>query len=538
MIAHTASIRRLVVCALLAVSLQTAAARAQCSGNWQAYGSGTNGAYVLALTSLPNGNLVAGGQFTTAGGAPANHVARWNGSAWLPLASGMAGGSFATAVFALAAMPNGDLIAGGDFATAGGVTVRGIARWNGAAWSPLGSGMTWGTLPAAVYALLVLPNGDLIAGGDFNTAGGVAAQGIARWNGSAWQPFGAGIAGQSVSALALLPNGDIVAGGDFFMAGGGLASNVARWNGSSWSPLGAGTNSPVAALAVLPNGDLVVGGGFSSAGGAANTVAIARWSGNAWQSFGGGMNGQVFALAVRPSGEVFVGGHFTSAGGTPANRIARGAGGAWQTLGSGLNHYVYALAPLPGDAMAVGGQFTQAGGVSASHVARWSRPATIDFLTPPYDVSICPGDTALFTCMVDGDAPLSFQWRRDGVSLGDGPTGTGSIVVGSATSDLAIVNASSADVGSYDCVITDLCGSAASFPYSLVMRFCLLGDMNCDGALNNGDIDPFILALLSPAEYQAAHPQCNIAIGDMNGDGMLDNGDIDPFVQCLLGGCD
>jgi hypothetical protein len=30
-----------------------------------------------------------------------------------------------------------------------------------------------------------MPNGDLVAGGDFITAGGVAANGIARWDGTA-----------------------------------------------------------------------------------------------------------------------------------------------------------------------------------------------------------------------------------------------------------------------------------------------------------------------------------------------------------------
>ncbi len=63
-------------------------------------------------------------------------------------------------------------------------------------------------------------------------------------------------------------------------------------------------------------------------------------------------------------------------------------------------------------------------------------------------------------------------------------------------------------------------------------------DMNCDGAVDNGDIDAFVLALLDPAAYHAAFPNCNIASGDVNGDGGVDNGDIDAFVACLLnGGC-
>ena len=36
-------------------------------------------------------NLYAGGYFTTAGGVPANYIAKWDGSAWSALGSGMNG---------------------------------------------------------------------------------------------------------------------------------------------------------------------------------------------------------------------------------------------------------------------------------------------------------------------------------------------------------------------------------------------------------------------------------------------------------------
>lgn len=65
-----------------------------------------------------------------------------------------------------------------------------------------------------------------------------------------------------------------------------------------------------------------------------------------------------------------------------------------------------------------------------------------------------------------------------------------------------------------------------------------LGDMNCDGVVNNFDIDPFVLALTDPQLYARLYPDCDINNGDINGDGLLNNFDIDPFVECLsLGGC-
>ncbi|MGE0481466.1 MAG: hypothetical protein AB7Q17_13440 [Phycisphaerae bacterium] len=63
----------------------------------------------------------------------------------------------------------------------------------------------------------------------------------------------------------------------------------------------------------------------------------------------------------------------------------------------------------------------------------------------------------------------------------------------------------------------------------------LPGDMNCDGAINNFDIDPFVLALTDPAGYAAAFPTCNLANADANHDGSVNNFDIDPFVALLTG---
>ena len=84
-------------------------------------------------------NLYAGGWFTKAGGVPANRIAKWDGSAWSALGSGMA---TATTLGSLALAVSGtDLYAGGYFTTAGGVPANGIAKWDGSAWSALGSGM-------------------------------------------------------------------------------------------------------------------------------------------------------------------------------------------------------------------------------------------------------------------------------------------------------------------------------------------------------------------------------------------------------------
>jgi len=64
----------------------------------------------------------------------------------------------------------------------------------------------------------------------------------------------------------------------------------------------------------------------------------------------------------------------------------------------------------------------------------------------------------------------------------------------------------------------------------------LLGDMNCDGAVDTADIDGFVLAIVDPAAYAAAFPDCDVTHADCNDDGAVDTADIDAFVQIVVGG--
>jgi len=62
-----------------------------------------------------------------------------------------------------------------------------------------------------------------------------------------------------------------------------------------------------------------------------------------------------------------------------------------------------------------------------------------------------------------------------------------------------------------------------------------LGDLNCDGVVNNFDIDPFVLAITDPNGYKNTYPFCDIMLADCNEDGVVNNFDIDPFVKLLTG---
>ncbi len=340
---------------------------------WQPLGLPMNhGVFALAVY---NGQLIAGGQFTS-GFVSVNRVARWRGYYWEPLGGGLSGGGTVPLVYALTVY-NGDLIAGGNFTMAEGMIANGIARWNGSAWQTLASGMPGGGVSA-----LALYKGELIAGGAFSTAGGVGTNRIARWNGSAWRPVGSGM-NCAVQALAEY-NGDLVAGGCFIASGGdGDAASVARWDGAAWQPLGGGIggSSPSVRALLVHNGELIAGGNFTTAGGV-TASSIARWDGAAWHPLGSGMDGSypsVRALAVH-KGELVAGGYFATAGGVTANAIARWDGASWHPLGTGMEGghattpSVDALAVYQGELIA-GGTFTAAGGVTANSIARWDGSA-------------------------------------------------------------------------------------------------------------------------------------------------------------------
>ena len=313
------------------------------------------------------GNLYIGGGFTAVGNAVANYVAKWDGSTWSALGSGISGpnGSF---VCALAASGT-TLYAGGSFTNAGGISAINIAQWDGNSWSALGPGIN-GTVQA-----LAISGPNLYAGGNFTIAGGISATNIAQWDGSSWSPLSSGINNAyNYTVYALAVSGtNLYAGGLFTSAGGTPAQCIAQWNGSSWSALGAGINGPVYALAVSDT-NLYAGGEFGTAGGV-SAKSVAKWNGNSWSAWDSGLNGSfvpVYALAVSGT-NLYAGGDFGTRGGWA---IAQWNGSSWSALGSGMNSdngdpYVYALA-VSGTNLYAGGNFGTAGGVAVTNIARWN----------------------------------------------------------------------------------------------------------------------------------------------------------------------
>jgi hypothetical protein len=346
---------------------------------------------VYALTTF-DGDLIAGGDFTQAGAVVANYIARWDGSDWHALGSGMDGPVYALTVF------NGNLIAGGAFTTAGGTPSNYVAEWDGASWSVLDV-----EEPNDEVHTLAVYAGSLVAGGKFTQVGASDFHRIAAFDGASWDTLGTGL-NDWVVALKVY-SGSLIAGGWFTEAGGVPANYIARWDGASWSALGAGMNWGVYALeyhagpdpspsplhsgstsrsgmyeARTPSGSvlqehLVAGGLFTTADGNWSP-GIAAWDGGSWSPVGPtGMNHGVYGLAVY-RGDLIAGGSFTMADTVSANRIASWDGFDWAPLGNGMDNGVWVVdlytPPLsPSADLIAGGEFVQAGDTLARHIAKW-----------------------------------------------------------------------------------------------------------------------------------------------------------------------
>ncbi len=406
--------------------------------NWSALGS--NGAgegsvgYMVVTLALSGSTLYVGGTFTDVNNngvvlPAADYIARWDGTNWSALGSNGAGNGALSGAVSAVWVTGTDVYAGGVFTNVNNngtplPTADYVAKWDGVAWSALGSdgsgnGSFSGKGGGAVNAFAQL-GGTILTGGDFldpKDAGSVlpGADHIAGWDGSHWSALGNISNGSLASGYgsntidAILVNGtDVYVGGSFVnISNNGVnipeADYVAKWDGANWSALGSNGSGNgslvgrVTSLAMIGT-DLYVGGIFSNVNnnGSVLTAAdyIARWDGSNWHALSsdgagnGAITGFTFVGALAVSGStLYVGGSFTNVNDNgvvlnAADRIASWNGTHWSAVGNNgagdgaiTNGYVDALTVV-GSTLYVGGSFTDVndGGVvrgAADYITTW-----------------------------------------------------------------------------------------------------------------------------------------------------------------------
>jgi hypothetical protein len=179
--------------------------------------------------------LFVGGDLSEAGQPPVdgNNVFKWDGTSYIASWRWREQHVFAIAEYDDGAGPA--VYVSGYFTG----TFNHVARWNGQSWSALGSGLSHtancfavyddGGGPA-LYAGGVFTTAGGAPAGKFETAGGVAVQHIARWNGTAWSAVGSGL----VEAGVLVVHDDGGGAGPALYATHGEL--LARWACTDWTP--------------------------------------------------------------------------------------------------------------------------------------------------------------------------------------------------------------------------------------------------------------------------------------------------------------
>lgn len=338
--------------------------------NWVSIGDGIRGANgeVVDLVSDEMGNIYVAGNFTVIGDVVANGIAKWDGQAWSALGTGMDNQVISLAVSGT------NLYAGGVFTKAGGVEASMIAKWDGSHWSALGAGIT-----GSEVSEVAVMGDTLYAGGLFINAGGVPISNIAKWDGHSWSPLGSGT-DSWVSAMEV-DGASLYVGGRFIEAGGISAQNVAKWDGSQWSSIGfsaGAAGTPHVRNLKMFGSDLVAGGYFLDADddGSGYGDFVAKWDGVKWTALGTGVFLDVRAMAASEDA-LYVGGKNFGTVGDEVRAILKWDGTSWSSLGSGTGPArlsdgvpVHSIAVL-GDTVIAGGDFLQAGGQPANYLARW-----------------------------------------------------------------------------------------------------------------------------------------------------------------------
>lgn len=314
-----------------------------------------------------NNELYATGFFTSLCGTANNHIVKWDGSAFQPVGTGyphaghqlkylgnflyfvgyeptvtdsnwvyrhggtdflkvgegvyltnaVSGGSQTANLYALEEY-NGKIIACGEFDRVGNKAISGIMQWDGSAWDSLGSGLSGniaGTAPVMYPHDMCHFGPDLVVAGNFQKAGGITVNGIARWDGTQWHNLGAGFNGTVYGTCVF--NGELYAGGDFTMSGSTTLKCIAKWNGTSWVDPGFrvyynNTNfySFIHTLKVF-NSKLYIAGGFDRVV-EGSTVhmgqGICAFNGTNVDTLGGGLPGKEVEAIAWFDGDLYAGG--------------------------------------------------------------------------------------------------------------------------------------------------------------------------------------------------------------------------------------
>ena len=281
---------------------------------------------VVALAAQPDGKVLIGGSFTSVSGTNRSSFARLNANGTLDENFHPTLGANGGWVKSVVVQPDGRIMLGGGFNFVNGTNRNGIARLNPdgslePGFDP-GTGIG-GTGIDEVTCLAMQTNGAVLIGGSFTRVNGTIRNRMARLNanGSLEGDFdpGAGV-NDTVAALVVQPDGKVLAGGRFSTVKEFVSHGMARLEASgvgdgNFAATNLAAYGSVECLALQPDGKALVGGFFFMP----NRRALARL--NADGSLDGSFLADIgviagdfdyvtpVAIALQPDGKALIGGY-------------------------------------------------------------------------------------------------------------------------------------------------------------------------------------------------------------------------------------
>jgi hypothetical protein len=372
-------------------------------------------------------DVIIFGYFQSVSGVPASNVARWNGTSWQAMGSGLPDIAMSAVVY------NNEIYAGLDV-----LGTNSLYKWNGTNW------VSTGPFTEPILTLNVdEATNTLYAGGSFTSPGKF----VAKLDGSTWVGVGSNLIPDGSTAFPgvydiQVFNNELYVCGTY--GGGTSLRYVSKLVSNTWSPVDDSHPSGAVFTMLVKDDMIYFGGGFNRLLDISGNVlffsrGVARWNGSTWIPFDANGDGPLTGTGAVLSMEVYqdqlyAAGSFVALASGPADQIAKWNDCRWKPLddGSGnlgLNNSAFTLKTI-GDKLYVGGQFTNAGGsVDVNRITFWSAPIECpDPFCFPASAEISITANTTFGC---SDTPFSFTassetggsnpiytWKIDGNMVG------------------------------------------------------------------------------------------------------------------------
>ncbi len=214
---------------------------------------------------------------------------------------------------------NGDIYMCGEFDCVGNQAISGVARWDGTSWNALGTGLS-GNIPNNAPVMyphqMTVFNNALYVVGNFQFADGVEVNGVGKWDGSNWTALGSGFNGTVYGVGSF--NNELYVGGSFTQSNGTTLNRIAKWDGNNWVSPGFGFTDVSPNFTFVhtfyngPTG-LYIGGGLHEVtpdlGMPMNCGGMVFFDGVSVSTFSGGVSGNdIEAIINDPDDQLLVGG--------------------------------------------------------------------------------------------------------------------------------------------------------------------------------------------------------------------------------------